>query len=322
MTLAWLVLTAAFAPDPLLPGAPCVLRGHSQAISALAFSPDGASLATASRDHLVKVWNLATGQATVTIAGAEEQVNALAFSGDGQRLAIGETALKFRVVRVADGAVLSELAHPDAVTDLAFSPDGSMIAVGGQQNGGAVYSLATGKARFAFRGRSAQFSKDGRTLLVANGAGSLAVLDARSGKERTTASTAPHLPYASLSADGSLAASWNGTEADVRLWQPVSLKGLAVLKGPGQGPSRPRVVGLALSADGKHLVTGSTDGMVRLWNVAKQTVDHVWPAEQVSVVALSSKWVAVGAGPLTLLWSREAAQRSNPLGVEQRRQNQ
>lgn len=304
MTVAWLVLAAAFAPDPLLPGTPYVLRGHSQAITALAFSPDGESLATASRDHLVKVWNLATGEATVTIAGAEEQVNTLAFSRDGQRLAIGETALKFRVVRVADGSVLSELAHPDAVTDLAFSPDASMIAVGGQQNGGAVYTLATGKVRFAFRGRSAQFSKDGRTLLVANGAGSLAVIDARTGKERSTVSTAPHLPYASLSIDGSVLATWNGTEADVRLWHPVSLKGLAVLKGPGQGASRPRVVGLALSADGKQVVTGGTDGLLRLWNVTSQAVDRVWPAEQVSVVALSSKWVAAGAGPLTLLWAR------------------
>jgi WD40 repeat protein len=301
-----LLALAAFGPEPLLPGAPHVLRGHSQAITALAFSPDGTTLATAARDGQVKVWRLATGELTRAIGGAEEQVNALAFSPDGQRLAIGETALKFRVVRLVDGAVMSEVAHPDAVSSLAFAPDASVIAVGGQQNSGALYTLANGVVRFTFRGRSAQFSKDGRTLVIANGAGSLSLLDARTGHERARVSSAPHLPQASLSADGTTLVSWNGTEPDVHLWSPVTLKAQGVLLGPGEGAARPRVLGLSLSADGKAGATCSSDGVVRVWNLASRSVERAWPAEQASVVALCAGWVAVGAGPLVLLWKRDA----------------
>jgi WD40 repeat protein len=299
---------AAFAPDPLLPGKPYVLRGHTQAITALAFSPDGERLATASRDQQVMLWSLASGQPVLTISGAEEQVNALAFSPDGKRLAIGETALKLRVIGLPGGEKLNELAHPDSVSALAFSPDGSQLAVCGQQNSGAVYLLATGKARYQFRGRSAQFSRDGTSLLVGSGAGSLAVLDARTGKVRTSVSTAPHEPFASWSADGATIASWSGDEPDVRLWTPGTLAPGGVLKGPSRVSDhplkRPRLVGLALSADGKALLTGAADGFVRLWSLESRTVTGAWPAEQVAVVALSPGWIAAGDGPLVKLWRR------------------
>jgi WD40 repeat protein len=299
---------AAFAPDPLLPGKPYVLRGHTQAITALAFSPDGELLATASRDQLVKLWNLSTGEAVLTIPGAEEQVNALAFSPDGKRLAIGETALKLRVVSLPGGEKLNELAHPDSVSGLSFSPDGTELAVSGQQNAGAVYLLATGKARYQFRGHSAQFSRDGTSLLVGNGAGSLALLDARTGKVRTSVSTAPHEPFASWSAGGTMIASWGGDETDVHLWVPATLAPGGVLKGPARVSDhplkRPRLVGLALSADGKALLTGAADGFVRLWSLESRTVTAAWPSEQVAVVALSPTWIAAGDGPLVKLWKR------------------
>jgi WD40 repeat protein len=51
------------------------------------FSPDGRRLASAGLDETVKVWNTATGQEVLSLAGHPGAVASVAFSPDGQRLA-------------------------------------------------------------------------------------------------------------------------------------------------------------------------------------------------------------------------------------------
>ncbi|MCE9547325.1 MAG: WD40 repeat domain-containing protein [Planctomycetia bacterium] len=70
-----------------LPGLPG--EGHTSIIQALAFSPDGRHLATASWDTTVRVWELASGRLIVTLAGHKDHVCALAYTADGRRLASG-----------------------------------------------------------------------------------------------------------------------------------------------------------------------------------------------------------------------------------------
>lgn len=62
------------------------LRGHSSRITAIAFTPDGKSLASASWDHTVKLWDVVTGQERATLRGHQDEVNAVAFSADGRLL--------------------------------------------------------------------------------------------------------------------------------------------------------------------------------------------------------------------------------------------
>jgi WD40 repeat protein len=60
--------------------------GHSGAITALAFSPDGARLITAGADRLVKIWDPISGQEILSFKGHRHPVSGLAFSPDGRRL--------------------------------------------------------------------------------------------------------------------------------------------------------------------------------------------------------------------------------------------
>jgi WD40 repeat protein len=306
LVLATALAVGAFSPDALIAGNPYVLRGHSGTVVAVALSPDGQVAASAARDGTVRVWGLATGATARVITGAEQQISALAFSADGALLAIGETALKVRVVAVSDGAARYELAHPDSVSDVAFSPDGTHLAVAGQGNNGAVFKLGVAKPVATFRGRSVRYSADGATLLAANGAGSLALIDAKTGKERRAFKTEPYLPYATWAGD--LIATWNGVEHDVRTWSAATLKAGPVLKGVASEPgalSRPRVLAVALDADGKHLLALYGDGRARLWNTAKQVAVTSWPTEQAAAVALSGGWVAIADGSVVKLWKRE-----------------
>ena len=49
------------------------LKGHTDAVTSVAFSPDGKRLASASSDQTVKVWDAATGQETLTLKGHTER---------------------------------------------------------------------------------------------------------------------------------------------------------------------------------------------------------------------------------------------------------
>jgi WD40 repeat protein len=63
------------------------LIGHTLGIEAVAFSPDGHTLASGTRDGVVRLWDSATGQATANLLGHTELINSLAYSPDGRTLA-------------------------------------------------------------------------------------------------------------------------------------------------------------------------------------------------------------------------------------------
>lgn len=304
-----LVLLAALAGlpvDPLLPGAPAALQGHTDGVMAVAFSPSGRLLASASRDKTVKLWSLETGAVLHSLGGAQTLTTCLAFSADGARLAVGDAGLLVRVVEVSTGKVLASLAHPDAVSSVAWSPDGALLAVGGAGNVGAIYSVASGKQQRELSARSLAFAPDGKTLIVASAAGGLSWLDVGTGKVRARVDTSPQLPWLAMTPSGGLLATYSGADLDVRLWSSAG-KSLGVLAGPRpevDALRSARVMGVALTPDGARVAVAHADGLVRLWRVSTRTVEKAWPAERNAAVALSpdGAWVAVADGALVKLW--------------------
>jgi WD40 repeat protein len=80
--------------------------GHTQAVSARAFSPDGRTLASGSLDRSVRLWQPGTGQEVAALEAHTGAVRALAFSPDGSILASGGFS------STADDAVILWRANP------------------------------------------------------------------------------------------------------------------------------------------------------------------------------------------------------------------
>jgi WD40 repeat protein len=148
------------------------LRGHSDIVTSLDFSPIGDLLVSGSYDGTVRLWDINNGNLIKTFY-IGSIVYSVCFSPNGQLIAIGED-LGFVTIYKINGELVKRFkAHPETTFSVVFSPDGQLLATGSDYPDFSIKIWRTSdwslvKAITAEVGsRSLSFSSDGRFLASA-----------------------------------------------------------------------------------------------------------------------------------------------------------
>jgi len=254
-----------------------VYRGHKGAVVALAFAPDG-TVVSGGADRSALVWGLnsfwwlerviGTGEVASQLAG---RVNAVRFSPDGQTLATGggepTRGGEIKLWEVATGRLARSFTnvHSDAVFALDFSADGKFLASGAADKFARVIELATGKVVKSLEGHThhvlgVSWKRDGRTLITAGADGVVKVWDAVTGERRKNIEGFSKEVTSVSFIPGTDQALASGADAQIRA---VRENGETVRSFGGAADF---VNAAAVTSDGRLIIAGGQDGVLRVWN--------------------------------------------------------
>ena len=110
----------------------------------LAWSPDSQSVATCGPNHVIQVWNAATGEPGLQLLGHTGHLWSVAWSPDGRRIASAGADGTVKIWCAATGRDLLPLVQPEPIADLAWTRDGRRLAVVTEKRGVRIYDASAG----------------------------------------------------------------------------------------------------------------------------------------------------------------------------------
>ena len=288
-------------------------QAHTDTVRALAFNPDGRTLATGSWDGGIKLWDSESG-ALLWTSWYSDNIECLAFSPDGYTLASGGGDATIQFWDAASGNHRQTLSNQNGpVFALAWSPDGSLLASGSIDGVIRLWEQPFGPSEPSLRRLSGHtgwvlglaFAPDGRTLASGSWDATVRLWDVGSGRMRQTLmGHTERVRAVAWSPDGHVLASC-GFDHMIWLWDVDQGSYQMGLHGHTAG-----VYALAFTPDSRSLLSSSEDGTIRVWEVARGQCVYMLQGYAVSLydVAWSpdgTRLASAGSNMVVTLWERE-----------------
>jgi WD40 repeat protein len=243
------------------------LEGHEDEVTSVAFSPTADVIVSGSDDYTLRFWNASTGAPIQTVgSGIGNHVLGLAFSRDGTRIASADCKRAPSLRDAVTGEHVMQLEEGGAdVSCVRFSPDGKYVAAGSSDHLIRIWDITTGAVYLTLRGHSGginsvDYSPDGLYIVSGSSDRTLRVWNAATGElVRTHEGHGEYVMSVACSPNGIqiVSASHDGS---LRVWDAFTDESPIVIK-------RQQIYGFDFSFGGKHILTWTNNGSLKLLDI-------------------------------------------------------
>jgi WD domain, G-beta repeat len=290
--------SGAAQPEPLNQ----TLTGQTKEITTVAYLPDKKTLASASLDGSVKLWDAQTGALKQTVAEQDGGVVSLAFSSDGATAAVavvnngGEGKVFIDDVQGAQLGAVRQQIKRNNIQSVALTSDGKTLAIGNSSGSLTLWDTTTGTLKQTLEGqdiqtRSVVFSPDGRWIAAGGYGNTVKLWDAQTGKLRELQGHTNEITCVAFAPDGQTLAS-GSYDYTVNLWNAQTGELKHTLKGDENVISA-----ISFAPDGKTLASAA-NRTISLWDVTTGALRQTFktPAAAVSALAFAPDGTSLASG--------------------------
>src|SRR6266487_2776867 len=241
-----------------------ILRGHTEWVRSVSFSPLNDILVSGSEDQTIRVWDVDTEKCLKVLEGHASTVYSVVFSPDGRTIASGSGDQTIRLWDVQTGTCLNTLrGHGSRIFSVAFSPDGRTIASGSGDQTIRLWDVQSGTCLKTLHGHtnwiwSVSFSPTRNVLASGSDDKTVRIWDIETG-ECLKILEGGRVYSLAFSPDGNMIVCGSDGQA-VRLLDVNAGSSLKTLQGHGS-----RIYSVALHPNEDTIASGGEDGVVRLW---------------------------------------------------------